>query len=75
MLNTTLVVTADWCAEYRHPPNVYNSWHGKTWCRCGDVIRAGDHTVCPVCQDLMTAYNWGRHEWCRQQGTDTRTIF
>lgn len=63
------------CPDYGHPGQTYHPQQHRTWCRCGDVIYDGDTTRCPVCEDMMQARNWLRHEWCRQQSEDKRTLF
>lgn len=36
------------CTAEGHRPVTFNPWHGATWCRCGELVVAGDHGVTPA---------------------------
>ena len=41
----------DLCPEHEHPGCTYNPWHRKTWCLCGEVVRAGNQATHAACCD------------------------
>lgn len=39
----------DLCAEHDHPGVTYHPWLDKTWCLCGEIVRAGNHHMHAAC--------------------------
>lgn len=39
----------DLCASCGHPGATFNPWLNKTWCLCGEVVRAGDQATHDDC--------------------------